>query len=98
MVVSLDRTNSILEHLAAHFADHERGQRFREAFLNAQIARERLTPGGATANGLNKGPPSGLRPVYTCVDCSEKYSREDRDGHAEESKHKFCRTRRRVEV
>ncbi|KAL1975030.1 hypothetical protein VTN31DRAFT_5234 [Thermomyces dupontii] len=77
------------EHLAVHFADHERGQRFREAFLNAQLARERLTSGIATANGLNKAPSSGLRPAYTCLDCSERYTREDRDAHAEQSKHNF---------
>lgn len=46
------------------------------------------------ANGITASISQrlSLKPMYICVDCSEKHINGDRQAHSEKTGHQFCKT------
>lgn len=94
--VSASGWTNRLEHLSAILKNSEgQGSSFVIAFMKQAAMRipkvgEPQSRKHEGTNGIKSLQRLSLKPMYTCVECSEKHSNGDRQVHTDKTNHLFC--------
>lgn len=83
------------EHLSVVLKDDGRGSNFIVSYMKqaaSRMSRNNRKHDGANGIKASMSQRLSLKPVYICVDCSEKNSNGDRQVHSEKTGHQFCKT------
>jgi hypothetical protein len=58
----------------------------------ARMSKNNRKHDGANGIKASMSQRLSMKPMYICVDCSEKHTNGDRQAHSEKTGHHFCKT------
>ena len=82
------------EHLSVVLKDDSRGSDFIISYMKQaamRMSKNNRKHDGANGIKASMSQRLSLKPVYICVDCSEKHTNGDRQVHSEKTGHQFCK-------
>ena len=82
------------EHLSVVLKDDGRGSNFIVSYMKQaalRMSKNNRKHDGANGIKASMSQRLSLKPVYICVDCSEKHTNGDRQVHSEKTGHQFCK-------